>query len=235
MSTATTSSKYRLSKSKIAAFEHCSKRLWLQVHKRQLGVIDERTQASFVTGHRFGELARDHVPDGTLIDSDPRRVDQALEETTAMLANGWNKPIFEAAFQREDVVVRVDILQPDRWGGWTLIEVKNSAAVRPYQLRDVATQAWVVQANSVCVSSVIIRHPSKRLVDPTAIRLTAPLLDVDVTAKLPTIIRSRARVAESARKMLHGPEPRLATGGHCTFPFRCEFNDFCSGSAAPRE
>ena len=72
-----------LSKSKIAAFEHCPKRLWLQVHRRELGHVDEKTQALFAAGHKVGELARAELPSGMLIDNDYRDVDGALSRTTA--------------------------------------------------------------------------------------------------------------------------------------------------------
>ncbi|MBX9640097.1 MAG: hypothetical protein K2X97_10305, partial [Mycobacteriaceae bacterium] len=47
----------RLSKSKIAAFEHCPRRLWLQIHRRDLAKFDEATLVRFQCGHYVGELA----------------------------------------------------------------------------------------------------------------------------------------------------------------------------------
>lgn len=218
----------RLSKSRIAAFEHCPKRLWLQVHKRELAVVDARTRMLFATGHRLGELARQQVANGILLETDPRRIDAAIEETRSILNGPWTRPIFEAALIRDGVVVRPDILQPDGWGGWKLIEVKNSVAVRPYQLRDVATQTWVAQGSGLCISSVIIRHSRKRLANPHARALPAQLVDVDVSAELRDLIADRPRVAAAARQVIRGPEPERAPGPHCTHPFSCEFRAYCT-------
>ena len=220
--------KFRLSKSKLASFEHCAKRLWLQVHRRDLAVIDPRTEALFAAGHRLGELAREQVPNGILLDSDPLKVDEALEHTANLLKGPWIRPLFEPAFKLDDVIIRADILQPDGWGGWKLIEVKNSTAVRLYQLRDVATQAWVVRGSGLCVSNVIIRHSSRRLYSPMSRALPGPLIDVDVTSDLGNLIRDRPRVAQAARQVLRGPEPHRPAGPHCTQPFRCEFREYCS-------
>jgi hypothetical protein len=218
----------RLSKSKIAAFEHCAKRMWLGIYRRELAVIDARTQLLFATGHRFGELVRERVANGVLLDTDPRRVDDAIAQTKSILAGPSNRPIFEAALLHEDVVVRPDILEPDGWGGWKLIEAKSSTGVRPHHLRDAATQAWVAQQNGLCISAVIIRHAARRLPSPIARALPAAPIDVDVTSDLKNIVRDRPRVAAAAREVVRGPEPTRAPGPHCTYPFRCEFRDYCS-------
>ena len=218
----------RLSKSRIATFEHCSRRLWLSAHRRDLAVIDPGTEYIFAIGHRFGELAREQVPNGILLDTDPTRIEDAIEETKAILAGPWNRPIFEAALRYDDVVVRPDILQPDGWGGWKLIEVKSGTAVREHYLRDAATQAWVAQESGLCISSVIIRHARRRLRSPFARALPGPPIDVDVTASLRNLVLSRPAVAAEARLVIGGPEPKRAVGPHCTYPFRCEFRQHCS-------
>jgi hypothetical protein len=47
-------------------------------------------------------------------------------------------PIFDTD-QHEDVLVRVDILEPDDNGGWRAIEVNASTSVKAYQLADIVT------------------------------------------------------------------------------------------------
>lgn len=212
--------------------------MWLGIYRRDLAVIDARTQMLFSIGHRFGELVREQVPNGILLDTDPRLIDEAIGETRSILAGPWTRPIFEAALQHEDVIVRPDILQPDGWGGFRLIEVKSSTAVRPHHVRDIATQVWVARESGVCISAAIVRHARRRLTSPFARGLPAPVVDVDVTAELPNIIRHRPVVAAAARKVIRGPEPRRAVGSHCTYPFRCEFRDYCAreeSASAPEE
>src|SRR5687768_13257076 len=62
--------RYGLSKSRIAAFEQCPKRLWLQVHRPETGVVDPDTQAKFEIGHEVGELARTFYPDGVMVEDE---------------------------------------------------------------------------------------------------------------------------------------------------------------------
>lgn len=215
----------RLSKSKVAAFEHCPKRLWLQVHRRELAKIDPATLALFRAGHLVGDFARDQVPGGVLVIARPD-IKAALSKTRELLQGGWDRPIFEATFQHQDVIVRADILLPDGRGGWRLVEVKNSTAVRSYQLYDVATQAWTALGQGVRLSSIAVRHVR------TKVRREADLtrcsfLDADVTWHVFGLVQRRSRVIEAARACVRGPEPVRPMGPYCSRPFACEFRDYC--------
>jgi hypothetical protein len=221
-------STFRLSKSKIAAFEHCPRRLWLQVHRRELAQYDPSTLALFAAGHQLGELARARYSNGILVHEDHRKIDAAIGRTAGLLAAREQTPIFEAAFQRSGVIVRADIIEPDGGGGWRLIEVKNSASVKPYQLLDAATQAWVLRGNRVCVSSVIIRHVQRPLRQPWRDFFRMRFLDADVTVDVQPLIEGRGVVAERARAVVSAGEPDIRPGRHCTRPFRCEFRQHCS-------
>lgn len=218
----------RLSKSKLAAFQHCPKRLWLQVHRRDVAVIDRWTRLLFEAGHRVGELARLQVANGILIDPDPRNVDAAIAETQHLLQAGFPRPLFEAAFIHEDVVVRVDILeaQPDR--KWRLVEVKNSSAVRPYQLNDVASQAWVLAGCGVALAGVSIRLPAQVLRPGSGRSRPTAFNDVNVTAAADRLLGAVQTSVEGARRTIRGNEPVRETGPHCRHPFRCEFHAYCS-------
>ena len=59
-----------LSKSRLTAFEQCAKRLWLEVHKRELAVFDEDSKAAFQRGHEVGAIALRDYPDGVMIGED---------------------------------------------------------------------------------------------------------------------------------------------------------------------
>jgi hypothetical protein len=47
-----------LSKSKLLAFRQCPKRVWLEVHRPDLRVDTQDTEARFQVGHKVGEIAR---------------------------------------------------------------------------------------------------------------------------------------------------------------------------------
>lgn len=63
--------RFGLSKSKIAAFEQCPRRLWLQVHRPELAEIDEGARTRFAAGHTVGEIACGHCPGGVMIEAEP--------------------------------------------------------------------------------------------------------------------------------------------------------------------
>lgn len=222
----------RLSKSKIAAFEHCPRRLWLQVHRRELAHFDEATLARFRCGHYVGELARRRYAHGYLVAEDHLQVPAAIARTNELLNASRPAPIFEAAFERDGVVIRADVLEPDGWGGWRLIEVKNARAVRSYQVRDVATQTWVIQRNRVCLSAIVVRHVERPL-QPSSRNPTVRFIDADVTADAQRLARGRKAVVDQARSVLEGSEPTTKPSPHCERP-GCEFRDRCIGRAEPK-
>ncbi len=231
MSTAAGSTKYRLSKSKIAAFEHCPKRLWLQVHRRHVGRFDADTLTRFQFGHDVGARARFVIPSGVMVKDVPD-MQSALSRTAELISRGPIQPIFEATFQREDVLVRVDILEPNGQGGWRAIEVKASSRVRAYHLADLATQVWVMQGCGVDISQAVIRH----LAGPIAWRrpeiAAVRFQDADVTASIRRYVATRAAVAAAARAAVWGPEVQRDMGSYCQRPFSCEFQAHCSELSA---
>jgi CRISPR/Cas system-associated exonuclease Cas4 (RecB family) len=52
-----TAHRYQLSKSTIAMFEQCPKRLWLSVRRPELAEEDESYEERFATGHAVGAIA----------------------------------------------------------------------------------------------------------------------------------------------------------------------------------
>ncbi len=215
----------RLSKSKVAAFEHCPRRLWLQVHRRELGQFDEQTLALFQCGHAVGEMARRRYRRGHLVTETHLEIPAAISRTRELLAATDGLPIFEAAFERQGVIVRADILEPDHWGGWRLIEVKNSRNVKAYQIRDVATQAWVLQGNRICISAIVVRHVERPL-RLNSRNATVRFLDADVTPNAQRLVPGRETIVMAAGVVLQGVEPAIRPGPHCVRP-NCEFRHHC--------
>jgi hypothetical protein len=218
--------RHRLSKSKVAVFEHCAKRLWLQVHRRDLARVDARTLDLFRWGHRVGDLARAQSPAGMMVDADPD-IAAALARTRELIDGGWNQPIFEATFQHQDVLIRADILEPDGRRGWRLVEVKNSERVQSYQFGDVTTQAWTAIGQGVRLSAFVIRHVRHK-VRQEADLAECTFIDTDITWRVIGLLPRRPAIIKAARTCVEGPEPMRKPGPHCTRPFVCEFRDYCA-------
>lgn len=215
-----------LSKSKIMAFKQCPKRLWLQVHRPVDAEYDQVTLSRFATGHRFGALARRTEPEGILVDTG-RDFAAAVAATSDLLNRTPARPIFEAALVHEDVVIRADILKPVDGSGfdWDLVEVKHTRQPRDGHVQDVAVQAWVASAH-IQLRRVLICHPTRMISAGRSFQRNDFRFQ-DVTDQAASYQRTCSGVAASARHLLRGQEPRVATGSHCSSPYCCEFRRYC--------
>ncbi len=222
--------RFRLSKSKIAAFEHCPKRLWLQIHHRDAAQFDKGTLQRFAYGHAVGEKARVAAGSGILVEAEPN-IQAALDHTAQLIAAGPTHRIFEATFQYRDVLIRGDILEPDGTGRWRAIEVKASSRVSSYQLADLSTQLWVMRNAGVSISSAVIRHlshpPQWWRTDIGAVKFN----DEDVSKAIERFVEQRPAIAVAAGATIRGPEPVRPIGMHCYKPFACEFRGHCKKMA----
>lgn len=88
---------------------------------------------------------------------------EAIRATQKLIAKG-TPAIFEAAFEHERVVVRVDILHRHTDGRWRLIEVKSSASVKRDHPEDVAIQFRVVSKCGLDVASCHLAHVNRNYV-----------------------------------------------------------------------
>lgn len=217
--------RHNLSKSKITLFEQCPKRLWLSVNRRDLIEIDAATQARFDTGHEVGDLACDLVPGGIMVTMDDG-IPAALDHTQSLIAAG-DKAIFEATFQHEGVLVRVDIMEPDGNGGWNVAEVKSTASRKDYQIADLATQVWVMEGAGVTVASASVRHIDTSFVYSRDGDYRGFLVDRNCDDEIRPIASGRQAVVSEASEVLLGGEPDIQPGAHCDEPFGCDFKEYC--------
>jgi hypothetical protein len=220
-----------LSKSKITLFEQCPKRLWLSVHRPDLAEESDGMRAGFAAGHQVGDLACSLYPDGIMISAE-RGVGQAVADTAALLASGWDKPVFEATFAHDGVLVRVDLLLPDG-DSWHVAEVKNTTGVKDYHHGDLATQLWVMRGAGVPISTAAIRHLDRTFMLTQADDYTGLFMDTMILDAIEPIIATRAEVVASARAVLEGSEPEREMGGHCASPFTCSFQAYCGRDLPP--
>ncbi len=213
-----------LSKSRIQYHRQCPRRLWLQAYRPQLAEVDAGMQARFDTGNQVGELARTFYPDGVLVDAPSGA--QQLAETKRILA-GAPRPVFEATFEAEGVLVRVDLLLPDA-GGFRMVEVKSSTEVKPYHLDDAAIQAWVARRAGVPLTRVDVAVIDKSFAYKGDGNYEGLLKQVDVTATTRSFEQHIPGWVEAARQTLEHGEPSVDAGDQCLTPYPCPFLHACS-------
>lgn len=213
-----------LSKSRILAHRQCPKRLWLQINRPELAGDAPETTALMAAGGEVGEVARSLHPDGVLIDG--ADLAQALADTARELT-GDAKPLFEATFDADGVLVRADLLLPDG-AGHRLVEVKSSTRVKDYHLEDAAVQAWVAREAGVAITVVEIAHIDNRFVYPGGGDYRGLFHHTDISAEVETRLPQVPGWIAAARDTLAGGEPELAAGDQCRAPFECPFLGYCA-------
>lgn len=215
-----------LSKSRIVAWKQCPKRLWLQIHRRDLLEVSGDAERGFQVGHEVGEVAQSLFPEGLLIGDDDD-LSAALAATQAALAAHPEKPLFEATFQHDGVLVRADLLLPTP-GGYRLVEVKASASVKPCHRVDCAVQAWVLRQNGMALTSIELAHIDTAFVYPGDGNYHGLLHHAPLDAEVSDLMAQVPGWVQAARTTLAGDEPDIAPGAHCDDPFECPFKAYCN-------
>jgi hypothetical protein len=221
-----------LSKTKLLAYLQCPKRLWLEIHKKDLRADSLATEAGFVEGNRVGDMARqvyDPKRKGELIDVSVAGFAAAFARSNELLASA--APIFEAGFSAEGGLAFADVMLPVRKAGqqaWRMVEVKSSTQVKDYHRDDIAIQAFIARSAGVQLSGIALAHIDSSWVYPGGGDYQGLLLENDLTEEafgraeeVQTWIAG-AQVIANKRK-----EPLRATGSHCDQPYACGFLAHC--------
>jgi hypothetical protein len=214
-----------LSKSRFLAGLQCPKRLYLEVHHRDLATPPPpATQRIFDTGHEVGRRAQQQFPGGILIDTEYYEKQKALDTTEAAIASG-NQVLFEPAFLHDNVFIRIDVLRRNGYNTWDLIEVKSVLTVSETHTIDAAIQRYVTEGAGPSVNRCCIMHLNRDCAFPDLSNLFI-LEDVtDEVAKLLPSIPSR--VAELNSIIAHSSIPDIQIGKHCDSPYTCQFKEYC--------
>src|ERR1700722_1025294 len=129
----------RLSKSKFCAGVQCLKRLYLQAHQPELATEpNAAAEAIIQQGREVGLLARQMFPGGVEVNG--ANLADAIRITRELVAKPAIPAIFEAVFEHQNVLVKVDILHRRRDGRWRLIEVKSTSDLKDHHVEDVGIQ-----------------------------------------------------------------------------------------------
>ncbi|MBU2676663.1 MAG: DUF2779 domain-containing protein [Gammaproteobacteria bacterium] len=216
-----------MSKSRVISAWQCAKKLHLEKHHPEFGVVSAKTESLFATGHQVGDIAKQLYGNATAIDIQfTRRIGSMLRQTRELVARGEKVPIFEATFQHENVLVRVDVLLPDG-EGWRAIEVKASTSVKDYHVIDCAIQDWVMRNSGLDVTGISLAHINNQFVYDGEGHYDGLLTEVDLTDEVRTLEPEVNDLVGKARLAVAGGVPDVAVGAHCRKPFECQFFHHC--------
>lgn len=215
-----------LSKSRITAWRQCPKRLWLQINRSELLKVSDLTVQSFQIGNEIGEIAQRLCHNGILIE-DQDNLSAAIAATKAALSGHPDRPIFEATFQHEGLLIRADVLTPTL-NGYRMTEVKSSTSVKPYHVDDCAVQAWVLKQNKIKLASVELAHVDKSFVYEGNGYYLGLLKAVPLDAEIKVLMDEVPKWVNGAHATLAGNEPCIEVGTQCDDPFECPFKSYCT-------
>lgn len=235
-------SSYRLSKSRYLSGLQCHKRLYLEIHAPALATKpDAATQAILDMGTDIGELARRRFPGGRLVQAGYRQSQEALDQTAELLQDPTLPALFEAAFQFNQVLIRVDVLE--RVGvnelgqpTWRLVEVKSSTKLKATHLDDLTIQSYVLEGVGLALVDICLMHVNTQYVfDGRQLDLEQLFglrsLNEMVRPRLPEV---PARLAAMHAMLAEMSAPAVAPDEHCQSPYECPFWAHCTQEKPPR-
>ncbi|UTV80145.1 DUF2779 domain-containing protein [Acidithiobacillus sp. YTS05] len=154
----------------------------------------------------------------------------ALQQTRVAM-NQPPRPLFEATFQYEGVLVRADLLLPDETG-WRMVEVKSSTSVKGYHLNDAAVQTWVLRQLEIPLGKVELAHINNQFVYPGGGDYQGLFHYADITEQVLALQADVPMWIANARVTAGlDAEPTIQPGAQCTNPFECSFRHYCDPSA----
>ena len=220
-----------LTKSRYIDGLRCSRKLWLGWYER-LPYDDPEPFSILDVGNQTGIKAHLLFPGGILVEEKAYEHKEAVQ-TTQSLINDISVPaIFEAAFEYENVRVRVDVLERLTDGTWGLREVKSSKSVDPKKghYDDVAVQLHVVEGSGLSVSSVELIHVDGEYVRDTGemdwLSFFHRVYLTDAARKRLSDVRNKLSPMQAVLAKEEEPEV-LVSRSLCTQPYRCDYIDHC--------
>lgn len=213
-----------LSKSRLISAWQCAKKLHLEKHHPELGVVSSLTESLFATGNEVGDIAQRlyGTEKSVEVAFDFRTM---LAETRRAVARA-DAPIFEATFRYEGVLIRADVMIPEA-DGWRVIEVKASTSVKDYHVLDCAIQDWVLRNSGINVISISLAHVDNQFVYQGDGDYDGLLLENDLTDEIRDRERDVLELVAKARDAVTGPMPLINVGAHCNKPYECQFMSYC--------
>ncbi len=221
----------RLSKSRFVAGVQCSKRLYFLVHHPDLATEpDEKAQSIMDQGTQVGIEAQKAFPGGVLVDASREELDKAIAVTREFVANPEIPAIFEATFEADRVLVRVDVLKRDVGGSFQILEVKSSTKLKDEYLYDIGIQKQVVTRSGLKVSKACLMHINRDYVYAGGDYDQSELFSIlEITPEIAideAEIESRSK--EQLRILAASEPPEVKPGSQCMDPVTCEFFDQCN-------
>jgi len=211
-----------LSKTNFTTGLQCELALWLHKHRPEEATPPTSAkQLLFDYGNLVDAYARDVYGEGVLISSGSFR--DARSDTDEAIGSGARR-LYQATFSRPWGGCRVDILDREDDGTWTIREVKMSTKAKEEHLADVAFQTAVLREEGLDVQRALLVHVNNLAAAPELVDFFA---EEDLTEEVESYLLGIKEIIDALRAVVDGPEPTVRVGRHCDKPYTCAFKERC--------
>lgn len=207
-----------LTKSKFMAGLQCTRYLWTSVYEEDnIPALDKGTQFRLGQGTKVGELSKNMFPDGISVSTEDFK--DNLTKSQKLLRE--KKPLFEGAFQFENIYSRADILEPVD-GQWDIIEVKGSTKVKDEHLHDVAFQKFCYESYGLKVRNCYLLHLNKDYVRDGDLDIETLFIKEDITSEVDELIGNIKERIDILTTVMNSDEfPEDSVEHQCKRPKDC--------------
>jgi len=218
-----------LSKSLYTKGLQCQKALWLKKYNKSvLTSSDTATIEKFQDGNVLGVLACNLFPGGREIPFKDVTFSQKINLTQEWLDEGLND-VYEATFEYDNVLVKVDIFHRKPDGSFEIYEVKSSTEITDTLSQDASIQYYVLNGLGYNVSDVYITILNTDYVRGDELDIKQLFTHVKMTDKVLALqCDIPANLGKFRNTLSDGlNEPNTEIGWHCKNPYGCDAMDYC--------
>jgi hypothetical protein len=234
-----------LTKSDLASFRQCPRKLWLEHHRPDLIPQNDPTLWRRANdGNIVGAKARELLGSDAIWPQGGTDPASAARDAIGKLSVTPHEPAVEFPMYRDGLYARADALIPAPSGGYVLRETKASTfplkkdKVTPdkpeeHHLDDLAIQAWVYQSGGWPLAGAELNLLNNQWRYSGNEDYSGLLRQLPVTADIAGRISEVPNWHIAAQSVLASTMPDIQTGAQCSNPYDCPFLKHCKTLDTP--
>jgi Domain of unknown function(DUF2779)/Domain of unknown function DUF83 len=191
-----------ISKTHYTRWRGCAKNAWLSIHKPELfsGIeLSEYDRSVMESGIEVEQVARNLFSGGVLVTGSPA---EARRSTAELVAQGTST-LFQAQFERDQLLAAIDVLRCDsKSNEVSIYEIKSSTKVKEEHIYDLAFQVMLLRMHGFNVGRAFLIHLNPDYVRQGDLDIQQLFITVDMTGRIDLISGEVATEIRDARKYL---------------------------------
>jgi hypothetical protein len=234
-----------LTKSDIASFRQCPRRLWLEKHApHAVDPGSKSTSRRARDGAFVGQMARDALGPEIVWPPSQPSPELSAQRALDLLKASPGKAGVEIPLLRDELSARADAIIPEQ-NGYVLQETKSSTfplkkdRLTPdepdeHLLDDIAIQIWVMSGTGLPLERAELNLLDNRWRYPGGGDYRGLFRQLIVGPEIGARVAEVPNWLAAANSTLAGSMPATSTGSHCDKPYPCPFHGHCRALDPPR-